>query len=95
MRGKGLHVVVEHGVLVVIEAEQPLCVGDAKVLEVEEAVRVVLAHELNEPAPCEHASDDMHTRNNPLVNKVVVLLTAKALMAPSLRRKRISRASHQ
>lgn len=42
-----VHVVVEYGMCVTILVEQPLGVRDAKVLEMEQAVRVVLADQLH------------------------------------------------
>ena len=43
-----VHIVVEHRVLVPVLVEQPLRVRHAEVLEVQEAVRVVLADQLDE-----------------------------------------------
>ena len=44
-----VHVVIEHRVGVSIFVKQPLRIGDTEVLEMEEAVRVILAHKLDKP----------------------------------------------
>lgn len=45
---ESVHVVVEYGVLVVVELEQSLSVGHAKIFKVKQRLREVFPHELDE-----------------------------------------------
>ena len=52
-----VHIIVEHSVIVSVLVEKPLRVRDAEVFEMKEAVRVVLADQLDE---------SMHEMRQPL-----------------------------
>lgn len=42
-----LHIIIKARMLIMITCQQPLCIRDAEILEVQQAMREVLAHQLN------------------------------------------------
>lgn len=74
----GIHIIVEYRMLIPIEFEEALSITNSEVFEVQEAVWLIFADQLNKPIRQFKQVRQVHARDvsNLLVNESIVLSTS-------------------